>query len=169
MRSRFYWPGLENDVEEKIKNCGCCIRRKTPVKPSAELVNITSSQPMELLCIDFWSLERYKGGHEHILVMTDHFTRYALAFPTRNQLAKTSANFVVHYGFPTRIHSDQGRNFESSLIKELSSLAGVHKSRTTPYHPMGNGMVERFNLTLLKMLGTLEDHQKQDWKSYVAP
>ena len=106
--------------------------------------------------------------------MTDHFTRYAQAFPTRNQLAKTTAkilfeNFVVHYGFPARIHSDQGRNFESSLIRELCSLAGVHKSRTTPYHPMGNGMVERFNQTLLKMLGTLEDHQKQDWKSYVAP
>ena len=174
LHSRFYWPGLENDVEEKIKNCGRCIRRKTPVKPSAELVNITSSQPMELLCIDFLSLERSKGGHEHILVVTDHFTRYAQAFPTRNQLAKTTAkilfeNFVVHYGFPARIHSDQGRNFESSLIKELCSLAGVHKSRTTPYHPMGNGMVERFNQTLLKMLGTLEDHQKQDWKSYVAP
>ena len=155
--SRFYWPGLENDVEEKIKNCGRCIRRKTPVKPSAELVNITSSQPMELLCIDFLSLERSKGGHEHILVVTDHFTRYAQTFPTRNQLAKTTAkilfeNFVVHYGFPARIHSDQGRNFESSLIKELCSLAGVHKSRTTPYHPMGNGMVERFNQTLLKML-----------------
>ena len=165
VRSRFYWPGLENDVEEKIKNCGRCIRRKTLVKPSAELVNITSSQPMELLCIDFLSLERSKGGHEHILVVTDHFTRYAQAFPTRNQLAKTTAkilfeNFVVHYGFPARIHSDQGRNFESSLIKELCSLAGVHKSRTTPYHPMGNGMVERFNQTLLKMLGTLEDHQK---------
>ena len=174
VRSRFVWPGLENDVEEKIKNCGRCIRRKTPVKPSAELVNITSSQPMELLCIDFLSLERSKGGHEHILVVTDHFTRCAQAFPTRNQLAKTTAkilfeNFVVHYGFPARIHSDQGRNFESSLIKELCSLAGVHKSRTTPYHPMGNGMVERFNQTLLKMLGTLEDHQKQDWKSYVAP
>ena len=174
VRSRFYWPGLENDVEEKIKNCGRCIRRKTPVKPSAELVNITSSQPMELLFIDFLSVERSKGGHEHILVVTNHFTRYAQAFPTRNQLAKTTArilfeNFVVHYGFPARIHSDQGRNFESSLIKELCSLAGVHKSRTTPYHPVGNGMVERFNQTLLKMLGTLEDHQKQDWKSYVAP
>ena len=174
VRSRFYWPGLENDVEEKIKNCGRCIRRKTPVKPSAELVNITSSQPMELLCIDFLSVERSKGGHEHILVVTNHFTRYAQAFPTRNQLAKTTArirfeNFVVHYGFPARIHSDQGRNFESSLIKELCSLAGVHKSWTTPYHPVGNGMVERFNQTLLKMLGTLEDHQKQDWKSYVAP
>ena len=107
-------------------------------------------------------------------MITDHFTRYGRAFPTRNQEAKTTAkdlfdNFIVHYGFPARLHSDQGRNFESNVIKELGNLAGVDKSRTTPYHPMGNGMVERFNQTLLNMLGTLEDHQKEDWKSYVAP
>ena len=174
MRSRFCWPGFELDVQNKVRNCIKCIRRKTFPSPSAELVNIQSTQPMELVCFDFLSLERSKGGYENILVITDHFTRYAQAFPTRNQLATTTAkvlfeNFVVHYGFPARILSDQGRNYESSVIKELCKLAGVDKSRTTPYHPMGNGMVERFNQTLLNMLGTLEDHQKSDWKSYIAP
>ena len=174
VRSRFFWPGLESDVEKKIKNCDRCILRKSNPGPSAELVNIVSTQPMELVCIDFLTLERSKGGFEKILVVTDHFTRYAQAFPTRNELAKTTAkvlfeNFIVHYGFPARLHSDQGRNFESSVIKELCSLAGVEKSRTTPYHPMGNGMVERFNQTLLNMLGTLDNHKKEDWKSYVAP
>ncbi|MCG8113144.1 MAG: DDE-type integrase/transposase/recombinase, partial [Candidatus Thiodiazotropha taylori] len=174
VRSRFFWPGFETDVQQKVKNCIRCISRKTIPNPSAELINIHSTQPMELVCIDFLSLERSKGGYENILVITDHFTRYAQAFPTRNQLATTTAkvlfdNFIVHYGFPGRLHSDQGRNFESSVIKELCKLAGVEKSRTTPYHPMGNGMVERFNQTLLKMLGTLEEDQKADWKSYVAP
>ncbi|MCG8044577.1 MAG: RNase H-like domain-containing protein [Candidatus Thiodiazotropha endolucinida] len=174
VRSRFYWPGLEADVVNKVQNCEKCIRRKVIPAPGAELCNIVSTQPMELLCIDFLTLERSKGGFENILVITDHFTRYAQAFPTRNQEAKTTAkvlfdNFIVHYGFPARLHSDQGRNFESNVISELCSLAGIEKSRTTPYHPMGNGMVERFNQTLLNMLGTLESHQKDDWKSYVAP
>ena len=58
---------------------------------------------------------------------------------------------------------------ESSVIKKLCALAGIQKTQTTPYHLMGNGSVERFNQTLLNMLGTLEDRQKDDWRSFVAP
>ena len=67
------------------------------------------------------------------------------------------------------IHSDQGHNFESNLIKELCSIAGTETSRTTPYHVMRNGQCERSNQTLLKMLGTLGIYQKSDWKAHAAP
>ena len=173
LKERFYWPLMEKDVREKINSCSRCILRKSKGQ-TAPLVNITSTQPMELVCIDFLTIEPSKGGIENVLVITDHFTRYAQAFPTANQSARTTAkvlfeNFIVHYGFPARIHSDQGRNFEGQIITQLCHLAGIEKSRTTPYHPMGNGMVERFNRTLLGMLGTLSSDQKADWKSYVRP
>ena len=126
-------------VCQKVQECGRCIRRKILPTRAADMVNIESTSPMEVVCIDYLSLGRSKGGFENILVITDHYTRYAQAIPTRNQTAQTTAkalfeNFFVHYGFPARIHSDQGANFESKLIQSLCSLTGMRKTRTTPYH-----------------------------------
>lgn len=123
--------------------------------------------------MDFLSLEPDRSNTKDILVLTDHFTKYAVAMPTRNQKAQTVAkclweNFFVHYGFPERILSDQGRDFESHTIKELCRIAGIQKVRTTPYHPRGNP-VERFNRTLLQMLGTLENKDKSHWREFVKP
>ena len=115
---------------------------------------------MELVCVDFWSAEVNDGKSMDVLVVTDHFSKMAHAFPCKNQSAKQVArklwdDFFLVYGFPRRIHSDQGANFESKLIRELLILSGVEKSHTTPYHPMGNGVVERFNRTLGSMIRTL--------------
>lgn len=172
VRDRYYWPKMTADVESKVKGCDRCIRRKTPTNIHAPMVNIVTTQPLELVCMDYLTLEPSKGGFENVLVITDHFTRYAQAYPTRNQTAKTTAevffnHFVVHYGLPQRIHSDQGANFQSRLMKELCELVGIAKSRTTPAHAMGNGMCERFNRTLLNMLGTLDTEAKRDWKAHI--
>ena len=125
------------------------------------------------MCIDFITLDKFERGFENVLVITDHFTRFAVAIPTKDQSAKTTANalfkeFILHYGAPLSIHSDQGANFNGKLIGELCSLMGMKKSRTIVYHPSGNGMCERFNRTLMNMLGTLEDDQKKDWKKHIS-
>ena len=76
-------------------------------------------------------------------------------------------NFILHYGFPSKIITDQGQNFESELIENLCQQARVQKLRTSPYHPQTNGQCEHFNGTLLNMLGTLTPEQKKDWKNHV--
>ncbi len=173
LRDRFYWPRMNSDLEQWIKSSDRCLKRKTPVN-RAGLESIETSQPLELVCMDYLTLEMSKGSFQHILVITDHYTKYALAIPARNQTARITAdalfyNFIVHYGFPKRIRSDQGANFQSAVIKELCRLSGMEKSRTTPYHPMGNRITERMNKTLLDMLGTLDPGRKHDWKAQVAP
>jgi len=173
LRERFYWPGLDRYVSQKIKRCRPCLQGKSPHLPDrAPLAHLEANQPMELVCIDFLSLEESKGKNANILVITDFFTKYSWAIPTRNHLAVTTAkvlydHFLVHYGFPQQLHSDQGRNFEGNVIRHLCKLTGMHKTRTTPYHPMGNP-VERFNRTLLGMLRTLSEEQKSDWKSSIT-
>ncbi|MES9879749.1 MAG: DDE-type integrase/transposase/recombinase, partial [Sedimenticola sp.] len=124
--------------------------------------------------MDFLQLDVAKGGCQYVLVITDHFTRFAQAIPTRNMTAKTTAdaflnNFVRHYGLPMRIHSDQGANFESKLMKEVCEVTSIARSRTTPYHAMGNGMCERFNRTLIGMLGSLQGKDKADWTAHITP
>lgn len=172
-RARFYWPKMHNAIEDKIRTCERCVRRKALPERAAPLVNIRTSRPLELVCMDFLSLEPDSSNTKDVLVITDHFTKYAVAVPTPNQRARTVAktlweNFIVHYGFPERLHSDQGADFESNTIKELCQFTGVKKVRTTPYHPRGNP-VERFNRTLLQMLGTLSAKNKMHWKDFVKP
>ncbi|XP_060573187.1 uncharacterized protein LOC132731091 [Ruditapes philippinarum] len=170
-RQRFYWPGMEVDFKRMINLCKSCVCGKTPQNSAAELVPIQTSRPMQLVCMDFLKLEKCISGYEDVLVITDHFTRYANAIPCRNQKATTTAralyeHFIIHYSFPEQLHSDQGRNFESKVIKEQ---ANVRKTGTTPFHTMGNPSAERFNRTLNRMLRTLTDDHKTSWADYVLP
>lgn len=173
VKDRFYWPRMSANIADYIKNCGRCVARKTLPHRAAPLNQITSSGPLDLVCIDFLSIEPDSKGTGNVLVITDHFTRYAQAFPTKDQRAPTVAKVLVekffsHYGLPARIHSDQGRDFESRLIKDLLRMLGIKKSRTSPYHPQGDPQPERFNRTLLSMLGTLNPKQKQSWSQHVS-
>ena len=172
LRERFYWPGMQEEATQHALKCSRCLRRKTPPQV-APLQPILVAQPLELVHMDYLSLEPSKGNIENVLVITDHFTRYALAYPSKTQTAQATArilwdNFICHYGFPEKFISDQGRNFESDLIKKLCKIAGVKKVHTTPYHPQGNGQCERFNSTLCNMLGTLSEEEKSDWKSHLG-
>jgi len=104
-RQRFFFPKMQQKVSMWIQDCETCFRRKASTKQVAPLVNISSSQPMQILCIDYLSLERSVGGYEYVLVITDHYTRYAKAIPTRNQTAATTARhlfdlMINDYGLP---------------------------------------------------------------------
>ena len=157
----FYWLRISADIDKWTSECHRYLRRKSPINNRAPLVNIVTTYPLEVLCMDYLTLKPTKGVC-NVLVVTHHFTKYALAVAAKNQTAKTTAeafyqHFVIHYGIPARIHSDQGATFESKIKKiYIYKITEMTKSRTTPYRPMGNSIPERFNMTLLDMIGTLE-------------
>lgn len=169
VKQRFYWASMERDVGDHVKCCTRCVVSKT-LEPEgrAPLESVKTTAPLQLVCIDFWTAEDAKNRPVDVLVVTDHYTKLSHAFRCSDQTAKQVArklwdNFFCFYGFPECIHSDQGANFESELIAALLQISGVKKSHTTAYHPMGNGLAERFNRTLGNMIRALPPREKQSW------
>ena len=167
-----FWLCMAAQVREHIVKCCPCLTIK--VKQSrAPLENIVATHPLELVHLDYWCLEPRKRKEENVLVVTGHFTPYAQVYVIQSYTALMTAkaiwdNFIVHYGLPEDILLDQGRNFESELIDDLSRLIGTKKLRTSLYHPQTNGQCERFNSTLISMLETLPPECKSDWKVIIG-
>ena len=170
---RGYWPDMSETIEEYVKNCErCCVAKKEFPKPQTLMGKLEASRPWEMIAVDFTILEK-RMGIENILVVTDIFTRYSFAIPTRDQKATTVADVLKtqifdKFGAPDKLLSDQGRNFLSQLISQLCKCYGVKKVRTTAYHPQGNGVCERFNRTLHGLLITLEEYEKKKWPDYIS-
>ena len=138
----------------------------------APLESIITKQPLELVTLDYLGQEECKGKVENVLVITDHFTKYAVAVPTRNQTAKTTARafLTVLWSImacqPAFIQT-RAEILNHDYLKSFYSSVVLRGQEKTPYHPQGNGCTEHLNRTLISMLQTLESQQKADWKTYI--
>ena len=169
---RYYWVGMKADVRAFIRKCSACARRKSPGKKrKAPLQQRLSGSPMERIALDILGpLPESDEGNKYILVIADYYTKFVKAYPMPDETASTIARIVVEeficrYGTPKEIHTDQGRQFESKIFTQVCKLLGIKKTRTTPFNPKSDGMVERFNRTLLGLLVTLlePDKHQRDW------
>ena len=142
-------------------------------KLKAELHPVKAGYPMQMVATDILGpLPLTPNGNSYLLVATDYFTRWVEAYPIPNQEATTVASKLTNelffrFSLPDQLHSDQGRQFESVLISEICKLLQIHKSRTTAYHPQGDGLVELFNRTLLDMLSTTIKDYQGNWENHI--
>ena len=165
----FWWP--------IVRGCPHCQVFEGEVA-RAPLCPIQVYAPLELVRLDYTSIESMMELNKpppmvkNVLVITNHFTRYALAVVMKDQTAKTvtkvfSECFIAVFGAPTKLLSDRGANFTSALVEELCSAFGIQKCRTTAYHAQCNGQVERFHQTLFHMIGKLSCDKKAQWEQHL--
>ena len=157
---RFFWPNMTKDIRTYIRTClPCQLRKRDYHKVHSPLQPMTTLRPFQRIAIDIVKLPP-SAGYCCALIAIDYATRWPEAFPLRNHTAPTVAKVLFHhiicrFGVPEIIHSDRGAEFQSELLAELYRLCGIKRTRTTAYHPQGDGLVERQIQSLTNILGTV--------------
>ena len=173
--AHFYWPGVHGDVVRYCRSCDICQRTiakgrntKTPLSKMPLI-----ERPFQRVAVDLIGpiAPITERNNRYILTMVDYATRYPEAVALSKIDAETAAEALVtmfsRVGIPEEILSDQGAQFMSAVMQETSRLLSVRQLATTPYHPMCNGLVERFNGTLKVMLKRMCAEKPKDWDRYL--
>lgn len=159
------------DTKQWVDSCEtCCCMYKGGSPEGGKLESIGVSEPFELIGMDFvGKLPTTGRNHKFILVVTDHFSKWAYAIPMNKITSKDVAFQLVTkvvlagHGVPRRILTDRGSNFNSELAREVYRMLNIAKSTTSAYHPQCDGNTERFNGTLGSMLAKLMEDHPLDW------
>lgn len=173
----FYWPGVQADVTRFVKSCDIC-QRTVPKHlvgriPLGNMPIIDT--PFQRVAVDIIGplSPTSAKGNRYVLTMVDFATRYpdAVALPSieTERIAEALLEMFSRVGVPREIVSDRGKSFTSNLMQELGRLLSFRQLPTTPYHPMANGLVERFNGTLKQMVRRMCQECPKQWDRYLAP
>ena len=174
IRAKYFWYKMGQDVAEYVRTCQACNQnKKTTRYGKSPMRNYHAGAPMERVHLDFLGpLPKSSRGNEHILMMVDQFTKWVECIPLPSQTAEETARaavgeFFCRFGYPFAVFTDQGRNFESKLFKGVCKVLLIHKAKTTPYRPSGNGQVERYNRTLMDAVRCYVGRNQNEWDEYL--
>ena len=148
--------------------CRRCQVAKAPKTKPAPLQLVIASCPWEMVTVDILKVPTSLKGSQCIPVAQEYFSKWHIALAIPDQKANTIVQILNDdifslFGPPKKLHSDQGSNFESRVLSDLCQAFGIKKSRTIPHHPMGDGLVEQMNRSLLNLLRCYVDREG-DWE-----
>ena len=165
-----YWVGMSTTVNEYVHSCDKCQKVKSSLPTQAPLLNTPCGRPLQMMQVDVLEILLSIEGNRYLLVVEDTFSKWLEAYPIKNQKSETITKLLIQtfsrLGIPEYIHSDQGANFESALLKETCRALGIRKTHTSAYHPQGNSLVERSNRTILQMLRCYVE-ESWEWEKYL--
>ncbi|PIK45091.1 Retrovirus-related Pol polyprotein from transposon [Apostichopus japonicus] len=172
IRDKFYWSGYRRSVENWCRGCDQCASRKGPSKKfNAELKQYGSGHSMQRCAMDIMGpLPKSTRGNRYVLVIVTILLN-GEAYPMADMEAETVARllveqFICRYGVPMNYTPTRAGNSSRSYL-HMCRLLDINKTRTTPFHPQSDGMVERFNRTLAEMLSAVVAKDQLDWDSWI--
>ena len=170
IKSRYYWPGMTGDIRRWVRQCPtCCMAKPGPGMGKLPLSQELFGVRFARIALDIISgFKTTPRGNTCMMVVQDYYTKYVAVYPLPNHTAVTCAstlfdNWILTWGGPLMLHSDQGREFESNLWREMCAHTHICKTHTNPYRPQSDGQVERFNRTLIECLTTMVNSHQDDW------
>ena len=176
LKDRFFWTGMKRDVEAWVSSCEACQSTKRNFdRDKAPITGMPIvDKPFSMIGMDIVIPSVSHQGHTAILCVVDYLTRYAEAFPIKDQTAKTVADILItkivcRHGCPRHLLSDRGGNFKSQLLEEVCTIMKSKHLFTSPYHPQTDGMVEKFNKTLVDLLRAQVNEKQHEWSYYIDP
>ena len=155
---RFVWRGMAKNIRQMSRNCSACHMSKVVRHIRAPLEPLpVPDERFSVLHVDLVGPLPVSEGHTYLFSVIDLYTRWTEAIPLVSMTAEDCAralfrHWIAKFGVPSQVVSDQGRQFESHLWRELNSLLGIRQVRTTSYHPQSNGIIERFHRTVKERL-----------------
>lgn len=176
VKSEFYWPGVQADVRRYCRSCDICQRTtpkgRTTKVPLGEMPLIDVPFQREAVDLIGPIQPATDLSNRYILTLVDFATRYPEAVALKGieteKVAEALIDIFCRIGVPKEMLTDQGTQFTSELMAETSRLLSFRPLTTTHYHPMCNGLVERFNGTLKQILRRLCTERPKDWDKYIS-
>ena len=172
--NRYYWFRMKESVQNYTAQCEICNLNKRPSrKPKGPLGHLKAGAPLDTVTTDlFGPLPETQRGNRYIMLITDVFSKWIEIIAIPDAKAETCAEallngFISRMGCPLTLHSDRGKNYESEVFQQLCHMLEIHKTRTTARHPRGNGMVERFNQTLITMIRSYLKGKPRTWDQHL--
>nr|XP_054770418.1 uncharacterized protein LOC129278235 [Lytechinus pictus] len=174
VKAQFYWPSMYEDVANFCRSCDVC--QKTVSKgrvPKTTLGKLPIvGVPFQRIAIDLMGpFIPSARGHTHILTIVDYATRYVEAIPLKSistvDVAEALVTVYSRVGVPCEVMSDLGTQFVSDLMRKVSQLLSVKQITSSRYHPMCNGLVERYNGVIKTALRRLCSEEPRQWDRYL--
>ena len=172
IKARYFWPNMGKEIKQWVRECVDCQQAKVTQHHHSEIQHniYPFNDRFQTVHIDIVGplppsrqvSSTFTSANKYLLTFIDRATRWFECVPVADITSETVVNaFLLHwvsrFGVPLTLVTDQGRQFESHLFRDLSKLIGFHRLRTSAYHPQSNGMLERFHRTLKSALKARKD------------